>query len=153
MELLGNERDRNHIPSLVTKLCQDDLAYGWLKGTVSTETLYLIQSMIRIHFRIIRIDILTPTKIIVTSLTLILISSLGSSSIGLIALLIILNENQILYLYSASAKVLSGIYGLTLTGFVFFRNELSREEIEDDSLTDAIQNLKSRYFKLLIFSQ
>jgi ABC-type multidrug transport system fused ATPase/permease subunit len=63
----------------------------------------------------------------------------------------ILNENQILYLFSTSAQVLAGVYGLTLTGFIFFRNELSREEFDDDSLTDAVDALKERYFKLLVF--
>jgi uncharacterized protein YutE (UPF0331/DUF86 family) len=62
-----------------------------------------------------------------------------------------LNENQILYLYSTSAQVLAGVYGLTLTGFIFFRNELSREEIEDDTLTEAVESLKNRYFKILMF--
>jgi ABC-type multidrug transport system fused ATPase/permease subunit len=47
--------------------------------------------------------------------------------------------------------VLAGVYGLTLTGFIFFRNELSREEFDDDSLTDAVEALKERYFKLLVF--
>jgi hypothetical protein len=64
---------------------------------------------------------------------------------------LILNENQILYLYSTSAQVLAGVYGLTLTGFIFFRNELSREELEDDTLTEAVESLKNRYFKILMF--
>lgn len=62
-----------------------------------------------------------------------------------------LNENQIFYLYSTSSQVLAGIYGLTLTGFIFLRNELSREEIEDDTLSQVIQKLKKRYFVLLLY--
>src|SRR3546814_8136884 len=62
-----------------------------------------------------------------------------------------LNENQILYLFSTSAQVLAGVYGLTLTGFIFFRNELSREELEDETLVEAVESLKNRYFTLLIF--
>jgi uncharacterized protein YutE (UPF0331/DUF86 family) len=46
---------------------------------------------------------------------------------------------------------LAGVYGLTLTGFIFFRNELSREEFEDETLTDAVESLKARYFKVLLF--
>lgn len=62
-----------------------------------------------------------------------------------------LNENQILYLFSTSAQVLAGIYGLTLTGFIFFRNELTREALEDTTLTEAVEELKKRYFVLLVF--
>lgn len=73
------------------------------------------------------------------------------SWIGVKVPFLLLNENQILYLYSTSAQVLAGIYGLTLTGFIFFRNELSREEFEDDTLTVAVDSLKERYFKILLF--
>jgi hypothetical protein len=73
------------------------------------------------------------------------------SFIGTKAPLLLLNENQVLYLYSTSAQVLAGVYGLTLTGFIFFRNELSREEFEDDTLTVAVDSLKDRYFKILLF--
>jgi uncharacterized protein YutE (UPF0331/DUF86 family) len=62
-----------------------------------------------------------------------------------------LNENQVLYLFSTSAQVIAAIYGLTLTGFLFFRNELNREATEDETLTEAISQLKSRYFSLLVF--
>ena len=82
---------------------------------------------------------------------LLFLASALTSIIGNKYPLLILNENQILYLYSTSAQVLAGIYGLTLTGFIFFRNELSREEFEDNTLTDAVESLKNRYFKILIF--
>ena len=62
-----------------------------------------------------------------------------------------LNENQVLYLFSTSSQVIAGIYGLTLTGFIFFRNELSREEFEDETLADSIEALKMRYFYMLVF--
>lgn len=75
--------------------------------------------------------------------------SLLSSFIGVHYPVFQMNENQILYLYSTSAQVLAGTYGLTLTGFIFFRNELSREQVEDDSLADAVERLKKRYFYLL----
>jgi uncharacterized protein YutE (UPF0331/DUF86 family) len=74
-----------------------------------------------------------------------------TSTWGTLSSLFSLNENQILYLFSTSAQVLAGIYGLTLTGFIFFRNELSREEQEDETLADAVESLKARYFKLLAF--
>jgi hypothetical protein len=55
-----------------------------------------------------------------------------------------LNENQVLYLFSASAQVLAAIYGLTLTGLVLLRSELSREESEDETLSEAPGSLKTR---------
>lgn len=94
---------------------------------------------------------MTPLKIMILSTTLLVIISAITSLIGLERPLLTLNENQIFYLYSTSAQVLAGIYGLTLTGFIFFRNELSREEFEDDTLTVAIDSLKERYFNMLLF--
>lgn len=94
---------------------------------------------------------MSPSNIIFLSLALLILSSLITSTIGLNTPLLSLNENQIFYLYSTSAQVLAGVYGLTLTGFIFFRNELSREESEDDTLTEAAESLKNRYFKILMF--
>ncbi|CAB3651876.1 hypothetical protein LMG24238_01190 [Paraburkholderia sediminicola] len=74
-----------------------------------------------------------------------------TSLVGLTDPWMYLNENQILYLFSTSAQVIASIYGLTFAGFIFFRNELSREELEDDTLSDAVEGLKRRYFSLLIF--
>ncbi|OJH42183.1 hypothetical protein BON30_02920 [Cystobacter ferrugineus] len=81
---------------------------------------------------------------------LVLLSTV-SSGVAFSDATIILNENQILYLFSTSGQVIAAIYGLTLTGFIFFRNELSREEIEDETLVEAVESLKSRYFVLLAF--
>jgi len=64
---------------------------------------------------------------------------------------ITLNESQILYLFSASSQVIAAIYGLTLTGYIFFQNELNRREGNDVTLTEVIGSLKNRYFFTLIF--
>jgi uncharacterized protein YutE (UPF0331/DUF86 family) len=94
---------------------------------------------------------LTPARVIVLC-TVLFIGFTGSASfIGIDSPWILLNENQVLYLFSTSSQVLASIYGLTLTAFIFFRNELSREESEDDTLSDAVENLKNRYFILLLF--
>jgi len=77
--------------------------------------------------------------------------SVTTSLWGATSSLIHLNESQILYLFSTSAQVLAGVYGLTLTGFIFLRNELSREELEDETLADVIDSLKHRYYSLLVF--
>ena len=90
---------------------------------------------------------MSPSNVISISCFFLVLVSLVASFIGIKTPLLILNENQVLYLYSTSAQVLAGVYGLTLTGFIFFRNELSREEFEDDTLTEAVESLKSRYFE------
>ena len=77
--------------------------------------------------------------------------SLASAGVGLSALRVPLNENQVLYLFSTTGQVIAAVYGLTLTGFIFFRNELSREEFEDETLAEAVEALKARYFALLAF--
>jgi len=93
---------------------------------------------------------LSPVAVIVWAISLLLAMTLASTAVALSGYGIRLNENQILYLFSTSAQVVAAIYGLTLTGFIFFRNELSREENEDETLADAVENLKSRYFRLLV---
>lgn len=82
---------------------------------------------------------------------LFVVMSILSTSIGLSPLATKLNENQILYLFSTTGQVIAAVYGLTLTGFIFFRNELSREELEDETLAEAVEALKERYFVLLAF--
>lgn len=78
-------------------------------------------------------------------------SSLINSLIGHAWPILILNENQVLYLFSTSSQVLAAIYGLTLTGLVFFINELNREQTEDDTREASTRELKNRYYKFLLF--
>ena len=96
-------------------------------------------------------DRVQPRKLILAFFGFGLLLSAVTSAWGSISGMFRLNENQILYLFSTSSQVLAGIYGLTLTGFIFFRNELSREEQEDETLADAVESLKARYFRLLAF--
>ncbi|MHA6204793.1 hypothetical protein ACXU4B_10240 [Dyella soli] len=93
----------------------------------------------------------SPAKSVLLLLGLFFILSISTSLIGLERHLISLNESQVLYLFSTSAQVIAGIYGLTITGFIFFRNELSREEFEDETLMDVVESLKRRYSLLLLF--
>lgn len=92
-----------------------------------------------------------PSKIIGFFFIAFSVLAATTSYIGIKNPILILNENQVLYLFSTSAQVLAGVYGLTLTGFIFFRNELSREEFEDETLVEAVESLKGRYFALLMF--
>ena len=93
----------------------------------------------------------SPTAAIGFFVSLFLLLTLSTTAVALSGHALSLNETQILYLFSTSAQVIAAIYGLTLTGFIFFRNELSREEFEDETLADAVENLKARYFVLLVF--
>jgi hypothetical protein len=94
---------------------------------------------------------LSPRAAIGISVSLLVLLTLSTTAAALNGHGISLSENQILYLFSTSAEVIAAIYGLTLTGFIFFRNELSREEFEDETLIEAVENLKDRYFILLVF--
>ncbi|WP_152903193.1 hypothetical protein [Stutzerimonas stutzeri] len=85
---------------------------------------------------------LAPSRIIGIFVIAFIILATTTSYVGANNPVLILNENQILYLFSTSAQVLAGVYGLTLTGFIFFRNELSREELEDETLVEAVESLK-----------
>ena len=96
-------------------------------------------------------SVLSPTAAIRLFVSLFLLLTLGTTAAALSGYAISLNETQIMYLFSTSAQVLAAIYGLTLTGFIFFRNELNREEFEDETLVDAVESLKARYFVLLVF--
>lgn len=57
-----------------------------------------------------------------------------------------LNENQILYFFSASSQVIAAIYGLIITGYIFLRNELDRKAESDETLEEVISVLKTDYF-------
>lgn len=80
-----------------------------------------------------------------------ILSTITSSLIGWQYHPLRLNENQILYLFSTSSQVISGIYGLTLTGLIFFINELNREQTQDETLEASIRELKYRYYSFLLF--
>jgi hypothetical protein len=93
----------------------------------------------------------SPLPTVYGFFSLFVLLSVVTSAIGLSNAIFPLNENQVLYLFSTSAQVLAGIYGLTLTGFIFFRNELSREEFEDETLREAVESLKQRDYTFLLF--
>jgi hypothetical protein len=57
-----------------------------------------------------------------------------------------LNENQILYLFSAASQVIAAIFGLIITGYIFLRNELDRKADKDESYEEIISILKADYF-------
>ena len=64
--------------------------------------------------------------------------------------LFILNENQLLYLFSAMAQVIGSVFGLTLTAYVFFVDKFKESTDDDDTLYDAVIALLNSYFQNLI---
>ncbi len=61
-----------------------------------------------------------------------------------------LNENQLLYLFSTMAQVTGGLFGLTLTAYVFFVDKFRESTRGDDILYDATMSILDRYFRNLI---
>lgn len=61
-----------------------------------------------------------------------------------------LNENQILYLFSAASQVIAAIYGLIVTGYIFLRNELDRKVDKDESFEEIVSLLKADYFGSIV---
>ena len=45
-----------------------------------------------------------------------------------------LNENQFLYLFSCMAQVIGGVFGLTLTAYVFFVDNFRKYTSNDETL-------------------
>lgn len=58
----------------------------------------------------------------------------------------ILNESQLLYLFSVMAQVVGGTFGLTLTAYIFFVGKLREIAEDDDIYYDAINSLLNNYF-------
>lgn len=63
----------------------------------------------------------------------------------------LLNENQLMYLYSATAQVIAGVFGLTLTAYVFFADRL-RNTADDDYYEVTISLLRQYYWDLCLIS-
>lgn len=57
-----------------------------------------------------------------------------------------LNENQLLYLFSAMAQVIGSVFGLTLTAYIFFMDKFKDSSYEDETLYDAVSALLDLYF-------
>lgn len=69
----------------------------------------------------------------------------------IIGLRIELNENQILYVFSATSQVIAGLFGLSIAGYIFLRDSLERAVYDDETLIDIIDALKSNYYNSIIF--
>ena len=50
----------------------------------------------------------------------------------------LLSEEKHLYIYSTQAQVIAAIYGLTVTGYIFLRNNQDKQKENDPTKIDAI---------------
>lgn len=63
----------------------------------------------------------------------------------------LLREEQYLYIYSTQAQVIAAIYGLTVTGYIFLRNNQDKQIDNDPTLKDAI-DLNQKKERNLLFA-
>lgn len=63
----------------------------------------------------------------------------------------LLSEEQHLYIYSTQAQVIAAIYGLTVTGYIFLRNNQDKQKETDSTKIDAI-NLTQNNERVLLFA-
>ena len=63
----------------------------------------------------------------------------------------IFSVNSILGVLSTGAEVVAGLYGLTLTGYIFFLDSLQQKAENDDMLEDIVTLLKKRYHNMVLF--
>ncbi|MCL7765487.1 hypothetical protein MPF19_18875 [Polaribacter sp. Z014] len=89
------------------------------------------------------------TRIEKSNFILLIIITIVTFTIYFINPIFILNENQILYLFSAASQVIAAIFGLIITGYIFLRNELDRKYERDESYQEIITILKEEYFRLI----
>jgi len=61
-----------------------------------------------------------------------------------------LNENQLLYLFATMAQVTGGLFGLTLTAYIFFADKFKESTYGDDILYDATGSIIKQCFINLI---
>lgn len=63
----------------------------------------------------------------------------------------LLSEEKHLYIYSTQAQVIAAIYGLTVTGYIFLRNNQDKQKEGDSTKIDAI-NLTQNNERVLLFA-
>ncbi|CAI1615269.1 hypothetical protein [Serratia marcescens] len=63
----------------------------------------------------------------------------------------LLSAEQHLYIYSTQAQVIAAIYGLTVTGYIFLRNNQDKQKESDSTKIDAI-NLTQNNERVLLFA-
>ena len=64
--------------------------------------------------------------------------------------LFVLDDNQLLYLFSALAQIIGGVFSLTLAAYVFFANKLKENTKDDETYYDATTAVLNKNFFILI---
>ena len=62
-----------------------------------------------------------------------------------------LSENQALYIFSSEAQVIAAVYGLTITGYIFLRNQQDRLADRDESLVEILDTIQSDQYRFIAF--
>ncbi len=61
-----------------------------------------------------------------------------------------LSENQYLYIFSSTAQVVGALYGLTIAGYVFLRNQQDRLADRDETLVEILDRLQASQFRFVV---
>jgi hypothetical protein len=69
--------------------------------------------------------------------------------VGTFAPTLLLGENQTLYIFSSQAQVVAAVFGLTITGYVFLRDQQDRLSDQDESLTEIIDSIQREQFSFI----
>ena len=85
----------------------------------------------------------------------IIICFLGVTVLNIIWVLMVkphflLNENQLLYLFSSMAQIIGSVFGLTLTAYVFFVDKFKESTQGDDTYYDATLAILRRFYQTLV---
>lgn len=105
-------------------------------------------NLMNAYFKNLRIILIE--KISIPIVIIWLLMSISSISLYHFYPIFILNENQILYIFSSASQVIAAIYGLIITGYIFLRNELDRKADKDETYEEIISLLKTEYFYSII---
>lgn len=61
-----------------------------------------------------------------------------------------LNEGNLSTILSTCVQIVTGLYGITLTGYIFFTGQLDQQAGKDKNLVSIVDALKRRYNKLIL---
>ncbi len=98
--------------------------------------------------------IIVPSKITKGIIISMLFSLVVSAIAAKCFRFVLLNDNQLLYLFSAMAQVIAGLLGLTLTSYTFFVGKFQQDADDklqqDDSEYEAAKSLTRQYYGMII---
>lgn len=60
------------------------------------------------------------------------------------------SESTLLQVLAVGAQIVAGLYGITLTGYVFFMDRLQGRAAEDAVLSDVVELLQQRYYRMIL---